>query len=207
MSLDHAILRSKTFADIRACTRCELAERCRGPVPFSGKTPNRLMILGEAPGPVEDKYNKLPIGPAYKEMGQLFKDAGLKVDDYFIANSVCCYPHEAPGASHVKACSVNLRAQIELCDPEWVLCLGSVALSTIGVKGKLQDIHGRPFLMPYGPFIGRNIMPTYHLAAGFRDLSKHTLILDDLVTMRKLLTTVGHYATVRVNVGRGGKVG
>lgn len=193
---------------IQTCDACELHEHCVGPVPFRGPSPNRLMILGEAPGRDEDRAGKPFVGPSGKYLARALVERGLPVlKDWFVANTVCCFPHGTPDTEAREACAVNLRLQVRLCDPDWVLVLGAVALGAVVKGAKVTALRGRVLEVPGGPFIGRYVMPTFHPAAVLRAPHQYEReFLSDLSTFRQLIDGSIDRRQLAVRFGRGGKV-
>lgn len=210
--------RGRVRMAISTCTRCTLAPgrinpdsgkptSARRQVPFYGPTPARLMILGEAPGATEDRQGRPFVGASGELLARLLRDAGLPtLNQWFIANSVSCRSVGPPALDQLLACRPNVAAQVAVADPEWVLALGAVALSTVEVVGKITQIHGRPFKVPHGPFIGRWVLPTLHPAAALRDAKKLPEIAADLSTLRNLLSGNISPDDIGVKVGRGGRI-
>lgn len=213
-----AVLRGTVRESIMACEKCSLAPGAfddetgsmaiaRRHVPFRGPTPARLMMLGEAPGGMEDRTSRPFIGPSGQLIARMLLDAGLPpIAEWFVTNPVCCRSEGPPRPEHLSACLSNLRAQLNLANPEWVLTLGAVALSATGMKGKVTQVHGRPFYCPAGPFIGRWVLPTYHPAAALRDPAVAPRIGADLSTLRNLLSGKLNPHDIEASVGRGGKL-
>jgi uracil-DNA glycosylase family 4 len=54
----------------------------------------RLVIVGEAPGPQENKIGRPFIGPAGEVLESLMKQAGIDTGKVWITNAVACWPHE-----------------------------------------------------------------------------------------------------------------
>ena len=116
------------------CERCELSRRCDSPVPWSGPAPNPFCVIGEAPGEVEDRRGQPFVGPS----GRLLR---LAIDIAFgekgyaeclsYLNVVSCYPHSTPRATHIRACQVNVEAQLRVLQPRYGLCCGGVALNAL----------------------------------------------------------------------------
>lgn len=207
----HAVAHSAVRLQIFNCTSCSLREETtHDPIPFYGSSPNSMMMVGEAPGPIEDKYGRAFYGGAWKWLDVELEAAGLpRLGDWFVANTVCCYPlvSHKPEQEHIDACRPNLRAQIQLCDPTWVVLLGATALASTGiVKAKMSEVHGRLFRAPAGPYIDRWCFPTFHPAATFQDPHVIPKIQSDLSTLSRIIHGTLSPEDVLVRIGRGGKV-
>jgi uracil-DNA glycosylase len=167
------------------------------------------MMLSEAPGYNEMRYNQPWTGDAERLLSHLLDAAELPpIKDWFSCNAVCCKPAiGAPSKTEIKSCAPNLRSQLKLCNPEWVLVLGASALlATQALAGttKLKDVRGRPFEVRAGPFIGKQVMVTYHPGSVFKNPHYSNILADDLVTFRKVMA--GELDGVRAEIQRGGKL-
>lgn len=197
-----AKLRSRTRAQIHECRRCELRSGCKLPVPFTGSTPARLAIIGEAPGAEEDQNNTPFIGASGRLIRSLLSSNRIDPSDALIMNSVCCRPpgNRSPKVSELAACRGNFDAQLALADPDFVLVLGATALSTIRPDLKVTQVHGHPFVpairgkvgLP-NPYTRRPVhFPTFHPAAGLRDVDVKRKLAADIKALAAILSTPDH---------------
>jgi uracil-DNA glycosylase len=178
-------LRLDVMEQVISCTACELHKVATAPVAFSGRTPNYVAVLGEAPGKTEDVAGRPFVGQAGVLLRGALKEAGIDPESVTYINSVCCYPDGTPTSAHVNACSTNLSSQLELVDPVWVLCLGNTALSTIRPGAKVTRYRGH-VLNPTGT--GRALYyVTFHPAAAMRSIKTDQVFRDDLRRFAQLL--------------------
>jgi DNA polymerase len=121
------------------------------------------MIVGEAPGQVEDQQGEPFVGAAGKLLDQLLRGIGLSRADVFITNILKCRPpgNRDPLPAEADACSPYLDLQLKLIQPEVVLILGRHALSRL-LPGhdSISRVHGRVI-----PKDGVSYIPIYHPAA------------------------------------------
>lgn len=204
---EHAALRGEVQVAIRNCTSCVLRAKAR-PVPFRGPTPNKLAIVGEAPGYEENLRGAPFVGNSGKLLERILRDVKLPpLAQWFICNTVSCYPHGTPDALAVKACRTHLKTQIALCDPEIVVTLGAIALASVEwTSEKITRIHGRPFRAVGGPFKDRLVFPTFHPAAGLRDPKKLNELRSDLSTLSAVIAGKLPLHDIEVRIGRRGKI-
>lgn len=210
-ALTVATERGRVMGTIQDCTACELHSANGGPatapVPFRGAAPSPYMILGEAPGAYEDKLGRPFVGSSGKYLDRALREHALpSLSEWFVTNVVCCRSIGTPPPDAVTACNTLLRAQLRLCDPEWVLALGATALAAVIPKAKISHVHGRPFYVPAGCFIGRWVFPTFHPAAALRDDSRGADIQADLSTLSELIGGTLPRDRIAARVGKGGKV-
>ena len=91
-------------------------------------------------------------------------------EEVYITNVVKCRPpgNRAPSAKEIETCLPHLLAQIELLNPQIILCLGAVATKAlIDPQASVSLIRGKWLERK-----GRKIMATFHPAALLRDQSK-----------------------------------
>lgn len=141
--------------EVRDCTRCELSQKCRSPVPIFGPTSPRYVVIGQSPGQIED-YKGIPfIGPAGRLLKNMLREAKLNPEEASYMNVVSCMPKgtdedkHAVGANHIEACRHNLEIQLMATCCELVLLCGAVALHSFlpqaqlkWAQGGMYNVHG-----------------------------------------------------------------
>ncbi len=78
--------------EVRRCTRCPLHATRTHAVPGEGPEEAGVMVVGEAPGRMEDKLGRPFVGPAGKLLDSLLELAGLSRSEVYITNVVKCRP-------------------------------------------------------------------------------------------------------------------
>ena len=167
--------------DILGCTRCELSGKCRSPVPFFGPVPNRLAVLGEAPGEQEDLKGQPFIGPAGQLARKHMSQLGLDPEGFTWVNTVSCFPRGAPTEEHIKACAYHRERQLEAVAPEFLLIYGQVALQALRPDLQIKRGRGRPFL--HGDIV---CMAVYHPSAVLRRSLMEAPFREDLERFVKM---------------------
>jgi len=87
------------------------------------------MLVGEAPGFMEDK-TKIPFcGAAGKLLNELLREAGLKREEVHVTNTVLCRPprNRDPSSDEIAACKRFLEDHISIIKPKLVVALGRIA--------------------------------------------------------------------------------
>ena len=171
-------------AEVRVCTRCELARTRTNAVPGAGPGDARVMLIGEAPGWHEDQQGKPFVGNSGSFLNELLALAGLGRDDVFITNVVKCRPpgNRDPMPDEIAACASYLDRQIEAIDPDVVVTLGRFSMARWFPGERISKIHGVP------KQDGRRlIVPMYHPAAALHQGSLRGAIEADFANLPKLL--------------------
>lgn len=128
---------------ILQCHSCPLRETCTAPVPGEGR-PERLFIVGEAPGREEDERGKPFIGRS----GQLLRSMLAQADvEYYVTNVVKCRPPEnrKPTGSEIQSCQPWLEMELENMKPKLLLLLGDTAARAFGLKSSMKILSRKGF--------------------------------------------------------------
>ena len=157
-----------------ACTACPLHENATQTVFGEGLKRARLMLIGEQPGDREDIEGHPFVGPAGRILDEALDKAGIERADAYVTNVVKHFKwtpkgkrriHQAPRAEEIKACAPWLEAELDVVDPELMVCLGATAVrAVIGSKARVMKDHGELWESK----LGRTAMPTLHPSAILR---------------------------------------
>ena len=169
----HATL-PKLIAASKQCQGCDLYLHATQTVFGEGPPNARIIMVGEQPGDQEDLAGKPFVGPAGKILDKALVEAGVRRDTVYVTNAVKHFKfdergkrriHAKPSAAQIAACRPWLRAEIEVVQPELVVCLGATAA---------QSILGRDFRITksHGTFVphewAKLVMATIHPSAILR---------------------------------------
>jgi uracil-DNA glycosylase len=168
------------------CTRCKLHAGRTKLVFADGSPTAKLLFIGEGPGRDEDLQGLPFIGRAGKLLTQMIEAMGLQRGEVYICNVVKCRPpqNRAPEPDEVAACSPFLLRQIDLVNPQVIVCLGSIAAKTI-----LNTTMGiSTFRGEWREFRGRKLMATYHPAYLLRNPAAKSDVWKDL---QKVMAELG----------------
>ncbi len=159
------------------CNLCQLRGGCARVVFGDGNNRARLMLIGEAPGADEDRVGLPFVGRAGQLLDRILAAAEIDREKIFITNVVKCRPpgNRLPLQPEVEACLPYLKKQIELINPQIIVCLGALATKTLIKKsaaitrdrGKWHNIDGRL------------VIATFHPAALLRDPSREKDVWED----------------------------
>ncbi len=93
----------------------------------------KLMLVGEAPGADEDRIGKPFVGRAGQLLDRMLAACGLDRTSVYIANIVPWRPpgNRVPSPQETAACLPFVQRQIELAEPDVLVCLGGSAAATL----------------------------------------------------------------------------
>ena len=162
---------------IRKCRNCPLGLTRKNPVPFDGRPPKPIAIVGEAPGRNEDDEGVPFVGRSGSMLRQMMEANGYERKQAVVMNVICCRPpkNRTPDIEEIEACQANYDAQLELSGAWVVLLLGQSALKQYRPELKIGAARGNPFWMN-----GRVFIPTYHPAYILRNRSAKTVTQNDI---------------------------
>jgi uracil-DNA glycosylase len=194
---DHPTLKSLREA-AAGCTACPLHKTGTQTVFGEGLKRARLMLIGEQPGDREDIEGHPFVGPAGRILDKALEQAEIERGDAYITNVVKHFKwkpqgkrriHQTPRAEEIKACAPWLDAELDVVDPEVLVCLGATAVkAVIGSKARVMKDHGQ-FLESK---LGRTAVPTLHPSAILRAEDEDrddamAMLVGDLTGVRKRL--------------------
>lgn len=143
----------------RACTRC--AERGyieRAHPVFSGHAGQRVMLVGQAPGPVEHDQSRPFAGRAGRQLMRWLVRAGFNDEDdvrarIYMTAMTTCFPgrrpdgagDRRPSAAEVALCAPWLDGVLALLRPRVIIPIGSLALERFLPGQRLDNVIGASF--------------------------------------------------------------
>ena len=165
---------------VAACTRCDELARTRKQTVFGVGNPQaRVMFIGEAPGADEDAQGEPFVGRAGQLLNRIIAACGWQRSDLYICNILRCRPpgNRTPEPHEAANCREYLDAQIEIVDPEYIVCWGSCATQNLlGVTdpiGRMRQrwySHGRA-----------KVLCTYHPSYLLRNPAAKKPVWDDML--------------------------
>ncbi|MDF2998730.1 MAG: phage polymerase-related protein [Xanthobacteraceae bacterium] len=145
-----AALSAPTLEALRAIVEgfdgCPLKHTATRLVFSDGNPLARLMFVGEAPGRDEDIEGKPFVGRSGKLLDRMMAAIGLDRTGAYIANVVPWRPpgNRTPTPQETAICLPFIRRQIELANPDILVCLGGPSAQTLlGIKDGITKARGR----------------------------------------------------------------
>jgi DNA polymerase len=168
---------------------CPLKRTATQLVFADGNPKARVMFVGEAPGSDEDIQGVPFVGRSGKLLDLMMAAIGLDRKNVYIANIVPWRPpgNRTPTSQEIAMCLPFTLRQIELADPEILVCLGNPSTQTLlSLKEGITKTRGRWFKFHTG---SREIraLPTLHPSYLLRQPSNKQLAWRDFLAVEKAL--------------------
>ncbi len=156
------------------CTGCELHDRATQTVFGEGSKTARIVLVGEQPGDQEDLDGRPFVGPAGHVLDDALAAAGIDRSDVYVTNAVKHFHweprgerrlHKKPPARAMSACKPWLEAEVDVLQPDVVVCLGATAAQVVvGRNARVTQDRGKVMT---SPLCDQTIM-TWHPSAILR---------------------------------------
>jgi DNA polymerase len=191
MAAREAASNATTLDELRALLTefegCALRATATQIVFADGNPQSRVMFVGEAPGYDEDIVGRPFVGRSGKLLDRMMAAIGLDRTSSYIANVVPWRPpgNRTPTPQETAICLPFIRRQIELADPDILVCLGGPAMQTLlGVKDGITRSRGRWFSYDTGR---REIraLATFHPAFLLRSPLQKRFAWRDFLALKK----------------------
>jgi uracil-DNA glycosylase family 4 len=168
---------------------CALRTTAKQLVFADGNPQARVMFVGEAPGREEDLEGLPFVGRSGKLLDLMMRAIGLNRTGAYVANIIPWRPpgNRTPTPQESQICLPFIQRQIELADPDILVCLGGPASQTLlGVKEGIKRTRGRWFTYPTGTRDIRAIA-TFHPAYLLRSPLEKRFAWRDFLAIKKAL--------------------
>ncbi len=189
-TLDHAARTAqlqRLQQAVATCTRCPELARCRTQTVFGvGPSSPRLCFFGEAPGADEDRLGEPFVGRAGELLNRIIAACHMSRADVYILNTIKCRPpgNRNPVDGEIANCREYFEQQLEILQPEFICCLGSVAARTLlETRDSIGRLRGR-----FHRYRGSRVVVTYHPAYLLRTPAAKVRTWED---MQMLMQAMG----------------
>jgi uracil-DNA glycosylase family protein len=157
-------------AEAAGCTRCDLHLFGTQTVFGEGPDDADLVLVGEQPGDKEDLAGEPFVGPAGRLLDEALEAAGIDRGRAYVTNAVKHFKwtprgkariHKTPNVREQRACRPWLEAELEVVQPEVLVCLGAVAAKALlGPSFKVTEQRGRFVESPLAPHVLATVHPS-----------------------------------------------
>lgn len=173
---------------VKSCQKCDLAVSRTQTVFGTGNSTASWMIIGEAPGADEDKQGEPFVGRAGQLLNEILWAAGHPRDSVYIANILKCRPpnNRDPRPEEVDACRPYLLEQINLVQPDLILCVGRIAAQNLlQVDTPIGKLRGSVHAFEAIPDRSIPVIVTYHPAYLLRSPGEKRKVWQDIRLARQ----------------------
>ncbi len=193
MAAREAARTAQTLDELRALLEafqgCALRATATQLVFADGTAGSRVMFVGEAPGYDEDISGRPFVGRSGKLLDLMMTAIGLDRSSAYIANVVPWRPpgNRTPTPQETAICLPFIRRQIELANPDFLVCLGGPAMQTLlAIKEGITRARGRWYPYDTGT---REIraMATFHPAFLLRSPLQKRFAWRDFLALKKAM--------------------
>ena len=157
------------------CQACDLWKTGTQTVFGEGGPKARVMLVGEQPGDQEDIQGRPFVGPAGKILDKALQEAGINREEVYVTNAVKHFKweprgkrriHKKPNSMEITACRPWIDAEIEVLQPDVIVCLGATAAQALlGRDFKVSTQRGVWVPSPLAPFVMATVHPSSLLRA------------------------------------------
>jgi DNA polymerase len=181
------------------CKACPLWMRGTQTVFGEGASKARILFVGEQPGDQEDIQGHPFVGPAGKILHKALAEAGIDRREVYVTNAVKHFKweprgkrriHKTPNSLEVTACKPWLEAEIEVVQPELVVCLGATAAQALlGRQFRVSVQRGKLVSSSIAPRVMATVHPSSLLRAPDEETRRREIHLfaEDLKRVREFL--------------------
>ena len=152
------------------CRGCHLWERGTQTVFGEGARDADVMLVGEQPGDQEDVAGKPFVGPAGRLLDQALEEAGIDRRQAYVTNVVKHFKwqprgkrriHQKPNWAEMAACRPWLEAELEVVEPDVLVCLGATAAQAlIGRDFRVSRQRGELVESPLARYVLATVHPS-----------------------------------------------
>ena len=119
---------------VEACRLCKDIVCHRRQTVFGvGPVTTRFVMIGDAPGPEEDRLGEPFVGSSGELFDKILRATGIPRDQVYILNTLKCRPpnNRVPSDMELDNCRPYIEAQLEILQPEYIICWGATAVRAV----------------------------------------------------------------------------
>lgn len=130
-------------------------------VPGAGPINPKIMLIGEAPGRLENARQIPFLGRAGINLANILDDVNIDMHEVYLTNAVKYLPtgeSKTPSLREIEASRPYLLREIEIVNPGIIGLCGRIAMQTVTpeISNKIKEMHGKLYNSRY--------IPLYHPA-------------------------------------------
>lgn len=174
----------ETGRKILKCQACVLHKNSTARFPGCGAVSSRIFLIAEPVTPMEEKERYALSAAARAFFDKWLTPIGLSEDDLFVTNILkCCLGNTRLSIEMIDTCREHLDAQIELVNPQIIVTLGQLPISSLKRAGvNLLAEHGIPI-----EYKGRIVFPLFSPAFVLANPQFKAPLWEDLKKLKSML--------------------
>jgi uracil-DNA glycosylase family protein len=181
------------------CTACPLYRNATQTVFGEGPEHAPVMLVGEAPGDIEDRDGRPFVGPAGRLLDRCLGEAGIGRDRAYLTNAVKHFKwvprgprriHSKPNSMEIAACFPWLEAELAAVRPRILVALGATAAQALfGKDFRVTRDRGRPVPSLWAPYALATVHPSSLLRVPDEETRRREIarFIDDLKKAAELV--------------------
>ena len=137
---------SKLRKKINSIENCNLKNNSKNLVMGEGNFDSPIMLIGEAPGEIEDSSGHLFQGDVGVLLKKMLIAINIKIEDVYSTYSINFRPPEdrKPTTQEIKRFSVFLKEHISIINPQIIILMGSTAMEAVtGLSTRISSERGK----------------------------------------------------------------
>ena len=141
-----ADLLEKLKKQINSIENCNLKDNSQNLILGDGNINSSIMLIGEAPGAVEDKTITTFKGEVGELLNKMLLAIEIKRQNIYCSYAVNFRPPEdrKPTTQEIRRYSVFLKEHISIIDPKIIILMGSSAMEAVtGINNKISSERGK----------------------------------------------------------------
>ncbi|ASN03576.1 uracil-DNA glycosylase [Virgibacillus necropolis] len=149
----------------KECRECGLYEHGSRMVWGEGNPDAPIMVILDNPGLREDREGNEFVCGTRQTLQQVANNVGLNMDDLYVTYILKRKPTRSYEKEWVReTCMIHLSQQLQVKQPEFILCLGNVAVQSFfknpdvdvkSLRGATHDVQGYLTMVAYHPLAVR----------------------------------------------------
>jgi len=137
---------SKLREKIYSIENCNLKSNSKNLIMGNGDINSSIMLVGEAPGEIEDKSGLSFQGEIGSLLEKMLLAINIKIEKVYLTYTVNFRPPQdrKPTSQEIKRYSSNLKEHISIINPKILILMGSTAMEAItGLNNKISEERGK----------------------------------------------------------------
>ena len=131
---------------LNSIDNCKLKSNSKNIVLGEGNIDSPIMLIGEAPGEIEDKVGRPFKGESGELLDKMLIAINIKRQNIYISYAINFRPPEdrKPTSQEIKRYSNFLKEHISIIDPKIIILMGSTAMEAVtGINEKISSERGK----------------------------------------------------------------